>query len=161
MRRHQEGWQDSSARRWRVRQPQLKFTRLNAFLDSPSVHFCIYSFKNLSDFDLTVSLSLHQCIFLHTSIYMTPSLIFPQNQPAAVRVALPPAGGAAVCGHPRTDRRKEPLTLALGPSAPRAISWATVCSRRLLSSACCRRSWMSIRVNSSGCGERGGKAGTS
>lgn len=43
------------------------------------------------------------------------------------------------------------LTLALGPSKPRAISWATVCSRRLLSSACCRRSLISSRVSSSGC----------
>lgn len=43
------------------------------------------------------------------------------------------------------------LTLALGPSIPRAISWATVCSRRLLSSACCRRSLISSRVSSSGC----------
>lgn len=43
------------------------------------------------------------------------------------------------------------LTLALGPSRPRAMSWDTVCSRRLLISACCRRSLIRSSVSSSGC----------
>lgn len=56
--------------------------------------------------------------------------------------------------HMHAHTNKSLLTLAFGPSMPRATSWATVCSRRLLSSACCRRSLISSRVSSSGCTER-------
>lgn len=43
------------------------------------------------------------------------------------------------------------LTFGLSPSMLSCISCATVCSRILFSSACCRRSFISSRVNSSGC----------
>lgn len=45
------------------------------------------------------------------------------------------------------------LTFGLSPSMFSCISCATVCSRILFSSACCRRSFISSRVSSSGCKE--------
>lgn len=49
----------------------------------------------------------------------------------------------------------EGLTFGLSPLRFSCISCATVCSRRLFSSACCRRSFISSRVSSSGC--KGGR----
>lgn len=49
------------------------------------------------------------------------------------------------------------LTFGLLPSMLSCISCATVCSRILFSSACCRRSFISSRVSSSGC--KGGREG--
>ncbi len=49
------------------------------------------------------------------------------------------------------------LTFGLSPSMFSCISCATVCSRILFSSACCRRSFISSRVSSSGC--KGGRKG--
>lgn len=49
------------------------------------------------------------------------------------------------------------LTFGLSPSMFSCISCATVCSRILFSSACCRRSFISSRVSSSGC--KGGREG--
>lgn len=53
------------------------------------------------------------------------------------------------------------LTFELSPSMFSCISCATVCSRILFSSACCRRSFISSRVSSSGCkgGREGGREG--
>lgn len=53
------------------------------------------------------------------------------------------------------------LTFELSPSMFSCISCATVCSRILFSSACCRRSFISSRVSSSGCKGRreGGREG--
>lgn len=47
------------------------------------------------------------------------------------------------------------LTFGLSSSMFSCISCATVCSRILFSSACCRRSFISSRVSSSGC--KGGR----
>lgn len=49
------------------------------------------------------------------------------------------------------------LTFGLLPSMLSCISCATVCSRILFSSACCRRSFINSRVSSSGC--KGGREG--
>lgn len=52
------------------------------------------------------------------------------------------------------------LTFGLSPSMFSCISCATVCSRILFSSACCRRSFINSRVSSSGCkGREGGREG--